>query len=152
MTLVLHMLYCTEVKGIVHTIMKFYSLFICYRPVWLSFFCWSQKNILWWKLKGCTFTFIVEERNVMEVNDYKFPAFFKICTFVFNRGKKVKWLWIMWRVSKCWWLWTFSFAWTTPLRCSFSSQVARKFLLNSNQRKYSCFHFIFCGSGFSVAC
>jgi len=37
-----------RVKGIVQPKMKIsYSPSSCFKPVWVSFFCWTQKKIFW---------------------------------------------------------------------------------------------------------
>jgi len=71
-------------KWIVHPTKIFIAIIFsptsCSKPVWVSFFCWTQKKTFWW-------TSVT--RQLMDSMG-KLPTFFKISYFDYNRRKE-KW-------------------------------------------------------------
>jgi len=67
----------------------------CFKPVWVSFFCWTQRTIFWrTKQLMDPFTSIVYIFSYNRSQWVQFPVwFFKISSFVFNRRKKLIPVW-----------------------------------------------------------
>ncbi len=99
-------------KGIVHPKMKMRSSFThpysSSRPVWISLFCWTQRNILWIKLVTRLFWGTIDFHSRRK-NYYGsqwcprtalFPTFFRISSFVFSRTNTFIQVWNYLRMSK----------------------------------------------------
>ncbi len=112
-----------SLKGTVLPKIIIYSPSGYYKPVWVSFFCWTQKKIFWriWVTKQLMVPIDFHSMEKKYYGSQWGPStFFKISSFVFNRGNKRIQGWNNLSVSK-WWQ-DFHF-WVS---CSFNKNHSKK--------------------------